>query len=131
MGEVRKHLKRVQIDHPQAALGSDPMISLTGRARRHGIGEDKRQEVRQLILSGLPHAEVVRRTGVSSGTVSAIRQELKAAMPLYRNTEFGDCVLLACRDSDEDADSLSETFGKVGGPGRIRTDDNTVMSGAF
>lgn len=97
MGEVRKHLKRVQIDHPQAALGSDPMISLTGRARRHGIGEDKRQEVRQLILSGLPHAEVVRRTGVSSGTVSAIRQELKAAMPLYRNTEFGDCVPLACR----------------------------------
>ena len=131
MGEVRKHLKRVQIDHPQAALGSEIEISLTGRARRHGVGEDKRQKVRQLILSGVPHAEVVRRTGVSSGTVSAIRQELKAAMPFYRNTEFGACVPLACRDGDGDADGLPETFGKIGGPGRIRTDDNTVMSGAF
>ncbi|CBS86275.1 protein of unknown function [Azospirillum lipoferum 4B] len=68
---------------------------------------------------------------MSSGTVSAIRQELTAALPLYRNTEFGACVPLACRDGDKDADSLPETSGKLGGPGRIRTDDNTVMSGAF
>ena len=97
MEEVRKHLKRVQIDRPQAALGSEIEISLTGRARRHGVGEDKRQEVRQLILSGVPHAEVVRRTGVSSGTVNVIRQELRAATPLYRNTKFGGCVPHACR----------------------------------
>ena len=131
MEQVRKHLKHARIDCPQPVPDSGIEISLTGRAYRHGIGEDKRREVRQLILSGVPHAEVVRRTGVSSGTVSAIRQELKAAMPLYRNTEFGDCVPLACRDGEDDDGGLPETLEKIGGPGRIRTDDNTVMSGAF
>lgn len=73
---------------------------------------------------------LVRRTGVSSGTANAIRQEQKAVLPLYRNTEFGDCVPLACRDGEDDY-RLPETLGEIGGPGRIRTDDNTVMSGAF
>ncbi|WP_168220256.1 hypothetical protein [Azospirillum thermophilum] len=111
MGEMRKHLKRAQIDRPQAALGSEIEISFTGRARRHGIGEVKRQEVRELILSGVPHAEVVRRTGVSGGTVSVIRKELKATHPLYRNTEAGICVPLACRDAEEDSDDLPKSSG--------------------
>jgi len=52
-------------------------------------GDAKREEVRFLILSGLPHAEVVKRSGVSSGTVSLIRNEIRAVIPLYRNSESG------------------------------------------
>ena len=44
---------------------------------RHGVGEDKRQEVRRLILKGAPHREVKERTGVSDGTISKIRGELR------------------------------------------------------
>lgn len=44
----------------------------------------------------------------------------------------GWCVLSdAMHDGGEGADGLSESPGMRGGPGRIRTDDNTVMSGAF
>jgi hypothetical protein len=74
---------------------------------------------------------VVRRTGVSSGTVSAIRKVLKAKMPLYRNSEPADCVPFACRDPQTEEMPGSEVVEKIGGPGRIRTCDNTVMSGAF
>jgi len=42
-----------------------------------------------LILSGVPHREVVLRAGVSHGTVCLVRQQLRAEMPLYRNTESG------------------------------------------
>jgi hypothetical protein len=77
------------------------------------------------------HAEVVRRTGVSSGTVSVIRQELKAKMPLYRNTESAVCVPIACPNPSEGEDSIPQALEKIGGPGRTRTCDNTVMSGAF
>lgn len=52
--------------------------STTGKAIRGGIGDAKREEVRRLILAGVPHAEVVQQTGVSGGTVSVIRQGLKA-----------------------------------------------------
>jgi hypothetical protein len=45
---------------------------------KHGVGDAKREEVRFLILSGLPHKEVVKRSKVSSGTVSVIRGELRA-----------------------------------------------------
>ena len=52
----------------------------------------KREEVRFPILAGVAHAEVVRRTGASGGTVSAIRQELKGKTPVYLNTEGAACV---------------------------------------
>jgi len=90
MADVRKHLKRARIDEPE--MDPADLTATTGRRYRHGIGERKREEVRFLILSGVPHAEVVQRSGVSSGTVSAIRQELKAEIPLYRNTEINLCV---------------------------------------
>ena len=129
MVEIRSHLKRAKIDSPEI----DPAELATGvfALRQRGIGERKREEVRFLILAGVPHAEVVRRTGVSSGTVSSIRQELKARTPLYRNSEPVDCVPFACRDPDDEGLVDSQTIEKIGGPGRIRTCDNTVMSGAF
>jgi hypothetical protein len=68
---------------------------------------------------------------VSSGTVSAIRQELKAEMALYRNTELDGCVPFACRDGYVEGDPKAQLIEKIGGPGRTRTCDNTVMSGAF
>ena len=129
MAEVRTHLKRAQIDRPEI----DP-AALAGaevNPPRKGIGEAKRAEVRFLILEGIPHGQVVRRTGVSSGTVSAIRQALKAEMAVYRNTEMRVCVPFACRDGEDDAMLNSQVPEKIGGPGRTRTCDNTVMSGAF
>jgi hypothetical protein len=51
-----------------------------------GVGDAKRQEVRFLIPSGLPHAAVVARSDVSSGTVSLIRGEIREATPLYRES---------------------------------------------
>lgn len=42
------------------------MISRT----KADIGEAKRKEVRFLILSGLSHAEIVKRSGIASGTVT-------------------------------------------------------------
>jgi hypothetical protein len=51
--------------------------------------ETKRQGVRFLILSGVPHKEDVRLSEVLRGTVSGIRQELRASTPLYQNTETG------------------------------------------
>src|SRR6185437_9027852 len=43
------------------------------------------------------HWEVVLRAGVSHGTVCLVRQQLRAEMPLYRNTESGPSVPFACR----------------------------------
>lgn len=65
-----------------AIQGSGAPIS--GKALRGGIGEAKRDEVRRLILAGVPHAEIVRQTGVSGGTVSGIRQALRAAMGILK-----------------------------------------------
>ncbi len=73
MKEVRKHLKRANIDQPMmdvAALAK----SIPSKVKR-GVGDAKREEIRFLILSGLPHKEVVLRAKVSSGAVSLIRQE--------------------------------------------------------
>jgi Phage integrase family len=70
MADVRKHLRRARIDEPE--LDPADLAATTGKRYRHGVGDKKREEVRLLILAGLPHAEVVRRSGVSSGTVSAI-----------------------------------------------------------
>ena len=129
MMEIRSHLKHAQIDRPDI----DPAEALRGVSlpRQNGIGERKREEVRFLILAGVAHAEVVRRTGVSSGTVSAIRKELKAKLPLYRNSQPADCVPFACRDPQAEEMPGAELIEKIGGPGRTRTCDNTVMSGAF
>jgi hypothetical protein len=129
MTEIRKHLKRAQIDRPD--IDPAELVAAVGKPRRRGIGERKREEVRFLILAGVAHAEVVRRTGVSSGTVSAIRQELKGKMPLYRNTETSVCVPIACPTPSDGDDLNSQVVENIGGPGRIRTCDNTVMSGAF
>ena len=129
MAEIQTHLKHAQIDRPE--IDPAEFVDIVGKPHRHGIGETKRQEVRWLILSGVPHAEVVRRSGVSSGTVSAVRQELKASMPLYRNTESQICVPFACHDADDERDAEPQAFEKIGGPGRTRTCDNAVMSGAF
>jgi hypothetical protein len=52
-----------------------------------GIGDAKSEEVRFLILSGLPHAEAAKRSGLSSGTVNLIRSEMREVIPLYRNSE--------------------------------------------
>jgi len=133
MAKVRSHLKRAQID--AAAFDPAELAANTGRARRHGIGEKKREEVRFLILSGIPHAEVVRRSGVSGGTVSSIRQVLKTQIRLYRNTETDTspdtCVPIACPPPSSDGEAIFQSLEKIGGPARIRTWDNTVMSGAF
>jgi integrase len=129
MTEIRLHLKRAQIDMPN--IDPAEIAASTAPPHRRGIGETKREEVRLLILAGVPHAEVVRQTRVSSGTVSAIRQELKARMPLYRNTEAAICVPFACRNPDNEGGTESQVIERIGGPGRTRTCDNTVMSGAF
>jgi hypothetical protein len=51
-----------------------------------------REKARALILAGVPHARVVKETGMSSGTVSAIRKEIKASGPLLR---ADPCVTVA------------------------------------
>lgn len=136
MLEVRRHLKRVRIDEPEL-VPADPVARLTAPHPR-SIDEAKSALVRQLILRGVPHKDVVRQSGVSSGTVSKIRQQLKANVVLFRNTEGQICVPIACPNRNiaptnghksEDPDSY--LIEKIGGPGRTRTCDNTVMSGAF
>jgi integrase len=127
MGEIRKHLKRANIDQPVrdiAALAK----SIPSKVKA-GIGDTKREEVRFLILSGLPHAEVVRRSGASSGTVSLIRREIRDVIPLYRNSESGVCVPFACRKIKSSSVNASQAIEKTGGPGGTRTPDQTVMSG--
>ena len=82
-----------------------------------------------LILSGLPHAEVVKRSGVSSGTVRLIRSEMREVIPLYRNSESGLCVPFAWLSDENSDDGYPQPLENIGGPGRIRTCDQTVMSG--
>jgi hypothetical protein len=136
MLEVRQHLRRVRIDEPQL-IPADPVARLP-KPHPRSIDEAKSSFVRQLILNGTPHKEVVRQSGVGSGTVSKIRQQLKANVMLFRNTEGEICVPIACPHQNtaptsaqmsEERDSYP--FEKIGGPGRTRTCDNTVMSGAF
>ena len=127
MAEVRKHLKRAFIDQPARDAGAIAK-SIPSKVKR-GVGDAKREEVRFLILSGLPHAEVVRRSGVSSGTVSLLRKEIREVIPLYRNSESGLCVPFACRGSTCSDSDNAQALEKIGGPGWIRTSDQTVMSG--
>ena len=85
MRDIRSHLKRTNID--EAVIDIQKLAKTVPSKTKAGIGDAKREEVRFLILSGLPHDEVLRRSGVSAGTVSLIRQEVRAAVPLYRNSE--------------------------------------------
>jgi hypothetical protein len=136
MLEVKQHLRRVRIDEPQL-IPADPVARLP-KPHPRSLDEAKSTLVRQLILGGVPHKEVVRQSGVGSGTVSKIRQQLKANVMLFRNTEGQICVPTACPNQNiapteaqmgEERDSY--LIEKIGGPGRTRTCDNTVMSGAF
>ncbi len=87
MAEIRKDLKRANIDQP--AIDAATLARAIPSKVKRGVGDAKREEIRLLILSGLPHKEVVMRAKVSSGTVSLIRQEIRSFMPLYRNSEIG------------------------------------------
>jgi hypothetical protein len=90
MAEIRGHLQLAHSDRPDI----DPVDSVPKEYQPHprSIGEEKRSVVRQLILAGHGHAAVVRLSGASGGTVSKIRQDLKANLRLYRNTEGPVCV---------------------------------------
>jgi hypothetical protein len=88
--EVRSHLKLVNIDQPMLDPAAIAALVVKPRLEKDtGVGSVKRDEIRFLILSGLPHREVVLRAGVSHGAVCLVRQQLRAEMPLYRNTESG------------------------------------------
>ena len=127
MNEVRGHLKRANIDQP--VLDAENLARLISSKTKAGVGDVKREEIRFLILSGVPHAEVVRRSGVSSGTVSLIRKEIRAVVPLYRNSESGNCVPFACRGDKNCGAKIRQAIESIGGPGGTRTPDQTVMSG--
>ena len=68
-----RHGTRAHIDHPVLDLGVLAK-SIPNRIKA-GIDERKRSEARCLIQSGLPYDEVVKRSGMFSGTVSRIRRE--------------------------------------------------------
>lgn len=95
VAEVREHLKRANIDEP--VMDATALAKSIPSKTKAGIGDVKREAVLFLILSGLPHAKVVKRSGVSSCTVSLIRKEIRDVVPLYRNSESGICVPVACR----------------------------------
>jgi len=64
----------------------------TGQASRRGIGEEKRESIRRMMIDGVPHARIVTASGVSGATISAIRKELKRHIDLPRAT---GCVTIA------------------------------------
>src|SRR6185437_2157740 len=66
------------------------------------------------------HREVALRGAVSGGTVSKSRQQLRAEMPLCRNTESAVCVSFTCREDDDEQSSTGQDIEIIGGPGRIR-----------
>ena len=98
MKELRKHLKRANIDQP--LMDARALAKSISSKVIHGVGDAKREEIRLLILSGLPHKEVVLRAKVSSGTVCLTRQEIREVMPLYRNSESAVCVPFACHGGE-------------------------------
>src|SRR5690242_15821991 len=126
MAEVRKHLKRANIDEP--ILDIEALAKSIPSKTKAGVGDAKREEIRFLILSGLPHAEVVKRTGTSSGTVSLIRKEMREVIPLYRNSESGLSVPFAYLDTESSGADDAQVLENIGGPGGTRTPDQTVMS---
>jgi hypothetical protein len=48
--------------------------------------------------TGVAHQQIVKTTGVSSGTVSVIRRDIKAQMPLMRVTGCVTVALLSKRE---------------------------------
>lgn len=119
MDDVRDQLKHANIDQPvldAAGVAVQPRFE-----HDTGVGLTKRDEIRFLILSGIPHREVVQRAGVSDGTVSAIRQQPKAERPVYRASESESCVSFACAEGDDKQSSTSQPIEIIGGPGRIRS----------
>jgi len=127
MVDIRKYLKRANIDQP--VIDAAALAKSIGSKFKRGVGDSKREEIRFLILSGLPHKEVVKRAGVSSGTVSTVRREIRDVIPLYRNSESGICVPFACHRVASSDDDGAQAIERTGGPGRTRTCDLTVMSG--
>ena len=83
MAEVRRHLKVANIDQPFVDV--EHLAQSIPSATKAGIGDEKRAEVRRLLLEGVPHKEVVRLSGVGSGTVSVLRKEIRKSVALYRN----------------------------------------------
>jgi len=129
MAEMRKHLKRANIDQPVTKIDAAALAKTIPSKFKKGVGDAKREEIRRLILSGLPHREVVRQSKVSSGTVSLIRSEIRAVMPLYRNSESRLCVPFAYPKDESPTSDDVQVPEFIGGPGRTRTCDLTVMSG--
>jgi hypothetical protein len=85
MTEVRKHLKRANIDQPSPDI--EGLAKSIPSATKAGVGDAKREEVPFLIPSGVPHAEVVRRSKVSSGTASLkhhVKKKRKTRAPSAR-----------------------------------------------
>lgn len=153
MQEVGRHLTATRLARPGSedlAEGQAlPPMDMTGRAQRRGVGEEKRQQVREMILAGLPHGMIVEKSGVSSGTVTGIRQALrKSGVRLFKADPSAAAAvpgpaeqkLIAAPDraasvphagdaGTEASDLSAQVFEKVGGPARTRTGNQTVMSG--
>jgi hypothetical protein len=120
--DLRKQMRPGLLSPPSA----DGAAQLRLRSSGRGISEEKREHVRKLILGGVAHQQIVKATGVSSGTVSVIRRDIKAQMPLMRATA---CVTVALLNAKGRLSEVQKGQEKIGGPGRSRTCDNTVMSG--
>jgi len=117
MMEIRAHRKRASID--QYVIDFATLAKMIPSKTKAGVGDAKREHVRFLVLSGLPHKEVAKRSGVSSGTVSLIRSEMREMIPVYRNSESGLRVPFACRSNASSGDDGSQAIENIGGPGRI------------
>ncbi|MBM3525426.1 MAG: hypothetical protein FJX57_20965 [Alphaproteobacteria bacterium] len=126
MRELRAHLKRARLEAPQPAPNTP--AELTDRAGRRGIGEGRRREVVVLLLAGVANRQIAERAQVSSGTIGAIRRELKALEPFYRAVGSEDCVPFASRVGGSPPQSQRQRLEKASGPGRTRTCNHTVMS---
>jgi hypothetical protein len=61
------------------------------------------------------HKEVVKQSKVSSGTVSVIRGELRAVLPLCRNSESALCVAFASPKDENSSSADSQVPEFIGG----------------
>jgi hypothetical protein len=123
MAEVRNHLKRANIDQPR--IDAADLAKTIGTKNRRGVGDVKREKIRFLILSGLPHAESSAGPAYQAGPQvrSAKKWATRSRSIGTRNHRF------ACRDEIESSPDDSQVVENTGGPGRTRTCDQTVMSG--
>ncbi len=109
--DLRKRVRPGLLSPPTA----DGAAQLRPRSSGQRIPEEKREQVRKLILGGVAHQQIVKATGVSSGTVSVIRRNIKAQMPLMRAT---GCVTVALLRAKVRASEVQKSKEKIGGPGR-------------